>query len=103
LLVVDDDPIMRQLETHILRHHGYQVLQADTAVEALRLAADTAPIHLLITDYLMPEVDGFQLTRRLRGASKDPRADGFGLIAADSAQSRRSGPLRDPGKAIPVQ
>ena len=27
LLVVDDDPIMRQLETHILRHHGYQVLQ----------------------------------------------------------------------------
>jgi DNA-binding NtrC family response regulator len=66
LLVVDDDPMVRNMETEILRLEGYAVLEAEGAAEALRLAAATSLIHLLITDLVMPEVDGLELTRRFR-------------------------------------
>jgi DNA-binding NtrC family response regulator len=66
LLVVDDDPMVRNMETQVLRMHGYTVLEAESAAEALQLAAVAEPIHLLITDLAMPEVDGLELTRRFR-------------------------------------
>jgi two-component system cell cycle sensor histidine kinase/response regulator CckA len=66
LLVVDDEPMVRDLEAHILRLNGYTVLQAQGAAEALRLAGETEKIHLLITDFSMPEVDGLELSRRFR-------------------------------------
>jgi two-component system cell cycle sensor histidine kinase/response regulator CckA len=66
LLVVDDDPMVRALETEVLSLQGYTVLEAKSPAEALQLAGVTAPIHLLITDLAMPEVDGLELTRRFR-------------------------------------
>lgn len=66
LLVVDDDALIRDCETQMLRLQGYTVLEAESAAEALRLAGETAAIHLLITDFRMPEVDGLELTRRFR-------------------------------------
>jgi DNA-binding NtrC family response regulator len=53
LLVVDDDPMVRDLETQVLRLQGYTVLEAENAAEALRLAG---------------EADGLELTRRFRAA-----------------------------------
>lgn len=66
LLVVDDDPMVRDLEAEILRLRGYKVLEAAGAAEALRLACEDEAIHLLITDFAMPEVDGLELTSRFR-------------------------------------
>jgi DNA-binding NtrC family response regulator len=66
VLVVDDDALVLDLETQILHLHGYTVLKADGAAEALRLAREAAAIHLLITDFWMPEVDGLELTRQFR-------------------------------------
>jgi two-component system cell cycle sensor histidine kinase/response regulator CckA len=66
VLVVDDDPMVRDLETQMLRLQGYTVLEAQSAAEALRVAGETATIHLLITDLAMPQVDGLELTRRFR-------------------------------------
>ena len=66
LLVVDDEPILRDVETEVLRLQGYTVLPAEGAAEALRLAREAAAIHLLITDFSMPQVDGLELTRRFR-------------------------------------
>jgi two-component system, cell cycle sensor histidine kinase and response regulator CckA len=66
VLVVDDDPQVRDLETQMLRLQGYTVLEAENAAEALRVAGENATIHLLITDLVMPEVDGLELTRRFR-------------------------------------
>ncbi len=66
LLVVDDDPWFRNLETQFLRLEGYTVLEAEGAAKALRLAREAAAIHLLITDFSMPEVDGLELTRQFR-------------------------------------
>jgi DNA-binding NtrC family response regulator len=64
LLVVDDDQEVRELQAEILRQEGYNVLQAESAAEALRVAASTTAIHLLITDFAMPEIDGLELTQR---------------------------------------
>ena len=66
LLVVDDEPILRDVETEVLRLQGYTVLPAEGAAEALRLAREAAAIHLLITDFSMPQVNGLELTRRFR-------------------------------------
>ena len=66
VLVVDDDPMVRDVEAQILRLNGYTVFEAESAAEALRMAGEPAPIHLLITDLSMPEIDGLELTRRFR-------------------------------------
>ena len=66
LLLVDDEPMVRDVEAQILRQQGYKVLEAASAAEALRLARESAPIHLLITDLSMPGVDGLELTRQFR-------------------------------------
>jgi len=65
VLIVDDDVMIRSFEAQLLSSQGYNVLQADSGAEALRLA-DNATIHLLLTDYLMPDVDGLELTRKFR-------------------------------------
>jgi DNA-binding response OmpR family regulator len=66
LLLVDDEPMVRDVEAQILRQQGYKVLEAASAAEALQLARESAPIHLLITDLSMPGVDGLELTRQFR-------------------------------------
>jgi len=66
LLVVDDDPLLRDVETQLLRLQGFKVLEAANAAKALRLARKAAAIHLLITDFAMPEVNGLELTHRFR-------------------------------------
>jgi len=66
LLVVDDDPMVREAEVQTLRLEGYTVLEAANAAEALRVAACTATIHLLVTDFWMPEVDGLEHARQFR-------------------------------------
>jgi DNA-binding response OmpR family regulator len=71
VLVVDDEPVIRSLLAQILSQEGFKVLQAGGPTEALRLAT-TATIHLLLTDFSMPEGDGLELTRRFR--TVHPRA-----------------------------
>ena len=66
LLVVDDDPVFRDLEAQMLSEEGYDVLQAEGAEEALRLAGTTPTIDLLLTDFWMPEANGLELSRRFR-------------------------------------
>jgi DNA-binding response OmpR family regulator len=66
VMVVDSDPVFREFEAQTLCDHGYKVLKAPGAAEALLLAGTTAAIHLLLTDFVMPEFDGLELTRRFR-------------------------------------
>jgi DNA-binding response OmpR family regulator len=66
LLVVDDDAAVRELEAEILHREGYKVLQARSAEEGLALARQVDAIHLLVTDFSMPEVDGLELSHRFR-------------------------------------
>jgi two-component system cell cycle sensor histidine kinase/response regulator CckA len=67
VLLVEDDVIVRDLVHEVLQSSGYTVLEASKASEALAIGKDYAPrpIHLMLTDVVMPEMDGPQLAERL--------------------------------------
>jgi CheY-like chemotaxis protein len=67
ILVVDDDADLRSLAQIILEQCGYQVLVAADGRQALQIAQqDPDPIDLLLTDLVMPGMDGAALGRQLR-------------------------------------
>jgi two-component system, OmpR family, response regulator len=94
LLVVDDDPHMRELVKAILKDDGYAWQEAEDGEEALRILA-SCRIDMTIIDVMMPKMDGWALCRELREhyelpvlmlTAKGETADkvkGFGLGADD--------------------
>jgi CheY-like chemotaxis protein len=72
ILVADDEPGIRGLIRKILRRERYNVLEAGSADEALTVALSQAgPIQLLLTDVIMPSLEGPELARRMSEASPD--------------------------------
>jgi DNA-binding NtrC family response regulator len=66
ILLVEDEPSLRELNSEVLREYGYDVLPAHSAAHALEVAArHAAPIGLLLTDVVMPGESGSELARRL--------------------------------------
>jgi two-component system, OmpR family, response regulator len=65
ILVVDDDPKLREVVGYALAREGYAVSEARHGGDALALLAERR-FDLLVVDVSMPEVDGFELVRRLR-------------------------------------
>ena len=66
LLVVDDDRDIRVLIRRLLSRHGYRVLEAFDGVEALRVLSEAeAPVSLVLTDIVMPNMTGVELGERL--------------------------------------
>ena len=89
ILVVDDEPAITELLATALRYMGYQVTVAATGFAALDAAATAAP-DLVVLDVMLPDIDGFEVCRRLRAArdfvpviflsardSEDDRVTGF--------------------------
>jgi len=67
VLLVEDEPSMLEVAQLMLDQLGYRVLTASTPRQALHLAEEHAqPIDLVITDVIMPEMNGYDLTERLR-------------------------------------
>ena len=65
LLVVDDEPFLRDAVAASLGFLGFDVITAETGAEALRLARDR-PFDLVVLDVMLPDTDGFDVVRRLR-------------------------------------
>ncbi|MDD2467797.1 MAG: nuclear transport factor 2 family protein [Desulfobulbus sp.] len=66
ILLVEDEPMILEMTTVMLELQGYTVLPANSAVEAISLAREYAgKIHLLMTDVVMPEMNGRDLARNL--------------------------------------
>ena len=65
LLVVDDEPFLRDAVAASLRFLGFEVTTGQTAADALRLARDR-PFDLIVLDVMLPDGDGFDVVRRLR-------------------------------------
>lgn len=66
ILLADDEAAIRRLVGQVLRSEGYAVLEASDGVDALELAEQhPGPIHLLLTDWWMPRLDGGGLIRKL--------------------------------------
>ncbi len=71
ILLVDDDPHLREMLGYALRREGYRVSEAGDGAEALRSFADQ-PVDLVVLDIMMPELDGLQVCRELRRSSRVP-------------------------------
>jgi len=68
VLLVEDEDLVRTIARQGLDRHGYRVLEARGGEEAIRLAAEHAgPIHLLVTDVVMPGLGGRQVADAVRG------------------------------------
>jgi diguanylate cyclase (GGDEF)-like protein len=76
LLVVDDDPFIARLLEIELAAAGFRVRVANDGQQALELVREDPP-DLILTDVMMPHVDGFELTRQLR---QDPRTQAISVI-----------------------
>ncbi|RKH74400.1 response regulator [Corallococcus aberystwythensis] len=67
ILVVDDSPLTRELVANLLEAVGYDTLRAADGPSALeQLEQEGPPVELVVTDLEMPEMDGVELTRRLK-------------------------------------
>ena len=70
VLVVEDDPALRALMVRILSAKGYRALEAGDGIEALeRLAADP-DIELVVTDIVMPRMNGVELAQQLAASAR---------------------------------
>ncbi len=66
ILLVEDEDVVRTLAHRVLERSGYTVLPCADGAEALEVAARHAePIHLLLTDVVMPELRGHEVARRV--------------------------------------
>ena len=65
ILVVEDNTNSRKLMCAVLRHNGYEALEADDGLAALQVM-DSEHVDLVVVDVMMPRMDGYELTRQLR-------------------------------------
>ncbi len=89
VLVADDDEGLRQLMRMVLRHEGFEVIEAVNGLEALARAQDCDPTVILL-DVMMPGMDGLAVCRNLKS---DQRFDGVPVIfvtAIDDIKQRNA-------------
>ena len=77
VLVVEDDVDNREIVTRFLARAGHQVIMATTGLEGVRLAVEQMP-DLILMDLNLPEIDGWEATRRIRG---NPKCEAIPIIA----------------------
>ena len=66
ILIVDDDPRNLFAIASLLERHGMEIVPATSAREALEKVESTSDLDLVLMDMMMPEIDGYEATRRLR-------------------------------------
>ena len=76
LLIVEDEPDIRELLVFHLAREGYHITQCRNGAEALRVAR-SAPPDLILLDLMLPEMDGLEVCRRLR---QDPATQGVPVV-----------------------
>ncbi len=94
VLVVEDDPVNRELITHFLEQEGCEVLEAETGEAGLERAAAEQP-DLILMDLHLPDLTGYEVTRRLKA---DPATRATPVVAltafalrGDEARGREAG------------
>lgn len=96
ILSVDDSRTMREMVAQTLRKAGFEVIQADDGVNALKvLESHNNAVDVIITDLNMPNMDGLQLVRELRARPAFKATPILFLTTrtgdADKAQGRAAG------------
>lgn len=80
ILLVEDNENNRYLERFLLEREGFAVVTATNGSEALKAAADESP-DLIVMDIQMPEMDGYEVARRLKS---DPTLTGIPIVGVSS-------------------
>ena len=93
VLIVDDDPDARQAVERILREAGAEVTTVESASAALDLVDRKVP-DVLVSDIGMPQTDGYELLRRIRGLSRDAAVLPAIALTAFARPKDRIGALR---------
>lgn len=90
ILIVEDSLITREMEKSILLSYGYIVDEAEDGIQALELLRKNS-YDLVITDIEMPNMDGFQLTRKIRANEKFQSVPIIIVSTRSSSEDRRQG------------
>ena len=85
VLVVEDNEMIRTSIEHLMDREGMLVASANNGAEAFRLL-DSIRFDLMITDIQMPEVNGIEVIKRIKG---DPELEHMGIIVVSSVESER--------------
>jgi chemosensory pili system protein ChpA (sensor histidine kinase/response regulator) len=88
VMVVDDSLTVRRVTQRLLERQGYSVLLAKDGVDALRQLQDARP-DVMLVDIEMPRMDGYDLTRNVRGARSTADIPIF-MITSRTAEKHRS-------------
>jgi two-component system, OmpR family, response regulator MprA len=88
VLVVDDEPAVRESIERVLRHDGFEVAVASDGREAIRRLAVVRP-DVVLLDVLMPQIDGLEVCRRMRDTGD--RTPVLMLTARDAVNDRVAG------------
>jgi two-component system cell cycle response regulator len=72
VLIADDDPMFRRILQSWLENWGYRVIVAEDGAQAWNTLQSEHPPELLILDWIMPEIDGTELCRRIRERQRSP-------------------------------
>ncbi len=87
-LVVDDEPMLADLLSMALRYDGWEVRSAATGIAGIRTAREFGP-DVVLLDVMLPDIDGLEVLRRLRGS--DPDVPVLFLTARDAVEDRIAG------------
>lgn len=71
ILIVDDEPLIREILVTELQDAGFQVLEAESGNSAIRLLEQTK-VNVIISDLRMPDGDGFSLLHAIQGGDSQP-------------------------------
>jgi diguanylate cyclase (GGDEF)-like protein len=92
ILVVDDDPLTRQLLRRVMEKEGYQVVEAANGEQGIEVYQRLKP-HLVLLDALMPVMDGFTCCTKLQMLSSSSSQEGEALADVTSAQGASPTPV----------
>ena len=81
ILIVEDNEKNMKLVRDILRHNGFETIEATTGGDGVRLAAERRP-DLVLMDIQLPDIDGIEALSRIRA---DPALDGVPVIAVSAS------------------
>ena len=90
VLVVDDDEANRTLLRDPLETHGYEIVEAENGERALQKVEQRPPDAILL-DVMMPQMDGFEVCRRLK---KDPRTAHIPILIVTALSERMERMIR---------
>jgi len=97
VLVVEDDPAVREYASHVLKSRGYKLLDASNGVEAIAIVEQKLDaVDIIVTDVKMPEMGGVELARRLRDQRGDVKVLFMsGYVGAEFMVEESVGPNSD--------